>query len=118
MRRTLSFALTLALAMVIASCNNLNVKPPKDLLSEDRMVEIITDIEIIEGKLHFNNERNGNAEELKVSYYQQLYEHHNITKEQFIDNLNYYTQKPELLENIMTRVVDSITKEQISLSKQ
>ena len=118
MGKALSFALTLSMAMALASCNNFRVKAPKDLLSEDRMVEIITDVEIIEGKLLFNNERNGSAEALKDSYYRQLFEHHNITKEQFINSINYYTQKPDMLENIMARVVDSITKEQIALPKQ
>lgn len=76
------------------------------------MVEIITDIEIIEAKLNFANERGGSADSLKDSYYQQLYDHHGITKEQLTKNLNYYTQKPQVLEDIMSRVIDSLSQSQ------
>jgi len=117
MGKTLSFTLTIALALVLASCNDLKVKAPKNLLSEDRMVEIITDIDIIEAKFNFADEHGKSADSMKTSYYNQLYEHHGITKEQLVDNINYYTQKPELLENIMTRVVDSLTKAQGNTSK-
>ena len=113
MRRNILFATVLATILSFASCNRFgDPKKPKPFFDENRMVEIITDIEIVEAKLNFANERGGSADSLKDSYYQQLYDHHGITKEQLTENLNYYTQKPEVLEDIMSRVVDSLSKSQ------
>lgn len=81
------------------------------------MVEILTDMEIVEAKLLYTNEHGGSADSLKDSYYQQLYDHYGITKEQLTENISFYTQKPDVLENIMKRVIDSLNKAQGTVSK-
>ncbi len=113
MRKTIFFATVFATMLLFASCNRFS-KPvqPMPLFDENRMAEIITDIEIIEAKLNFANEHGRSADSLKDSYYQQLYNHHGITKEQLTKNLNYYTQNPQVLEDIMSRVVDSLSQSQ------
>ena len=110
MRKKIFFATVFATMLLFASCNRFDKpKPPKPLFDENRMVEIITDMEIVEAKLNFANERGGSADSLKDSYYQQLFDHHGITKEQLTENLNYYTQKPEVLEDIkLAREVSDI----------
>lgn len=110
-------ATALAIAMLLAACtDNDKPKAPNPLFDETRMVEIITDMELTEAKLNFANERGGSADSLKDSYFQQLYDHHGITKEQFAKNLEYYTKKPEVLETIMSRVIDTLTQKQIQNS--
>ena len=113
MRKTI-FAIAFAIVLSFVSCSRFSKpKAPKPLFDENRMVEIITDAYLIEAKLNFANERGGSADSLKDSYFQQLYEHHGITKEQFSENMRYYTQKPDVLEEIMSRVTDTLTQKQI-----
>ena len=49
---------------------------------------------------------------LKMSrfYYDQLFEHYGITDSIFSQNMQYYTERPEVLERIMDSVTQRLLK--------
>ena len=98
---------------------------PERLLNEREMIDIMTDVQIIEADINFqksqNRERNPNdttvivpKDYVKISreYYDQLFEHYHITDSIFMQNMRYYTRQPATLEKIMDSVMNRLTKEQ------
>ena len=104
---TFFFRITLFLLMVCAmaiSCNRHEIAKPETPLSEQQMIDILTDVQIIEADLNSRKSKGITIGNLPQSYYSQLFEHYGITDSIFSDNLRYYTQQPEVLETIMDSV--------------
>jgi len=86
---------------------------PERLLTQEEMIDIMTDVQIIEADINYQKNKEREAEEapkdykgLTQSYYDQLFEHYGITDTIFSQNLRYYTERPDQLEKIM----DSVTQ--------
>jgi deoxyadenosine/deoxycytidine kinase len=97
---------------------------PERLLTEQEMIDVLTDVQIIEADINYqkNQERDHKEEDsvktapkdyFKMSreYYDQLFEHYGITDSIFVQNLRYYTEQPEMLERIMDSVTNRLAKE-------
>ena len=92
---------------------------PERLLTEEEMVDVMTDVQIIEAQINYqkmlDKEEGEPFMDYKVmaqSYYDQFFEHHGITDTIFSQNIRYYTERPEVLERIMDSVVQRLTREQ------
>ena len=98
---------------------------PERLLSEQEMITVMTDVQIIEADINYQKtqERERDPKDttkvepkdyFKMSreYYDQLFEHYNITDSIFSQNIRYYTERPAVLERIMDSVVQRITRGQ------
>ena len=92
---------------------------PERLLTEEEMIEVMTDVQIIEAQI--NHQKSLGKEEdaptvdykaMAQSYYDQFFEHYGITDTIFSQNIRYYTERPEVLERIMDSVVQRLTREQ------
>ena len=97
---------------------------PERLLTEQEMIDMLTDVQIIEADINYqkNQERDQNEEDsvktapkdyFKISreYYDQFFAHYGITDSIFTQNLRYYTERPEVLGRIMDSVVNRLDKE-------
>ena len=93
------------------------------LLTEQEMITIMTDVQVIEADINYQKqqerERDPNdttpvvpKDYLKMSrfYYDQLFEHYGITDSIFSQNMQYYTERPEVLERIMDSVTQRLLK--------
>ena len=98
---------------------------PERLLSEQEMIDVMTDVQIIEADI--NSRKNQEREQglpqkdysdLTASYYDQLFAHYGITDSIFSQNMRYYTERPVVLEKIMDSVVLRLTREQTTSSTQ
>ena len=104
---------------------------PDRLLTEQEMITIMTDVQIIEADVNRQKmeerERDPNDTTKVIAkdyvaisrdYYAQLFEHYGITDTIFSQNLRYYTERPETLEKIMDSVTQRLLKEQTTSSAQ
>ena len=95
---------------------------PERLLTEQEMIDMLTDVQIIEADINFqkNQERERDPYDttavvakdyVKItrSYYQQMFEHYGINDSIFTQNMRYYTERPEVLERIMDSVLQRLT---------
>ena len=92
---------------------------PDRLLNEQEMIAIMADVQVIEAEINYEKQKERERDPddttfvapkdyLKMSreYYGQLFEHYDITDSIFSQNMQYYTERPEVLERIM----DSVTR--------
>ena len=102
---------------------------PERLLTEQEMIEIMTDVQIIEADINYQKSQEREHKDsipskpvdpVKLSrlYYDQLFEHYGITDSIFAQNIHYYTEQPEVIERIMDSVVERLTQEQTTSSTQ
>ena len=81
-------------------------------LTEEEMVSILSDMQIIEADMNFRKSNQQDISGLPQLYYGQLFEHYGITDSIFSENMKYYTLNPAELERIMDSVMQRLTKVQ------
>ena len=102
----------LALFFLVSSCYNVNeveVVTPTKMLTKMQMVEILTDMQIIEAGFSINKNLN-NGKELKPEYYSEVFEQHSVTLQQFKENIDYYHASPKVMEDIYELVLANLSK--------
>ena len=100
-------ALAALLLLGLSACGNRNkVKQPELLLDERQMIEVMTDVYVVEAILNQKKAQGEPLGSLPEDYYEQVFSHYGITDSIFTDNMEYYTHYPEVLERIM----DSVTQ--------
>jgi len=97
---------------------------PERLLTQEEMIDIMTDVQIIEADINYQKAQEREAEEapkdykgLTRSYYDQLFEHYGITDSIFSQNMRYYTERPDQLERIMDSVTQRLLRQQSELKE-
>ena len=100
------------LFVLVAACGHKDKGfMPERLLSEREMIDVMTDVQIIEADINYRktqvrSEEPQDFRNLAKSYYEQLFEHYGITDSIFSQNIRYYSEHPAILEKIM----DSVTQ--------
>ena len=117
--------ITLLFVLVSACAHKDKGFMPERLFSEQEMIDIMTDVQIIEADINYRKTQDREADnafkdyrQLTQSYYDQLFEHYGITDSIFSQNVRYYTEQPELLEKIMDSVFRRLTRMQSELPKE
>jgi len=103
--------ISLLFVLVVACGHKDKSFKPERLLSEQEMVDIMTDVQILESDMNYRKSKGENIEGMAQSYYDQLFEHYSITDSVFQQNIRYYTERPPVLERIMDSVVGRLTRE-------
>ena len=92
---------------------------PERLLTEEEMIDVMTDVQIIEAEINYQKSTDKEQDTISAdykamaqSYYRQFFEHYGITDSIFSQNLKYYTERPKTLQRIMDSVVQRLTREQ------
>ena len=65
---------------------------PSRLLTEQEMIDIMTDVQILEADMNRRKADGKRIDGMAESYYNQLFEHYGITDSIFNQNLRYYTE--------------------------
>ena len=96
--------------IVSVSCEEEKIVPPKNLILEDKMVEVITETELTQAliKLKLSNQDTINKQQL----FKQVYADFNISEEQFNNSLAYYAQVPRDLMLIYEDVITKLSEKQ------
>ena len=109
------------LFVLVAACAHKDKSfMPERLLTEEEMIDAMTDLQIIEAQINYQKTLDKEEGENPVSveykdmaqaYYDQFFEHYGITDSIFLQNMRYYTERPETLQRIMDAVVKRLTSE-------
>ncbi len=102
----------LIIIFTLSSCYNVNVNEvavPEKMLSQKQMVDIITDIQLIEAGFSINKYVI-KGKDLKPEYYNEIFKKHSITVQQFSQNIDYYYASPKVMEEIYESVLANLSK--------
>lgn len=99
--------------LLFASCNNNEkVKKPKVFLTEQQMIDVLSDSYLIEAELTQKKSSGVEVSDLQKVYYDQLFAHYGINDSIFEENMYYYTHQLPTLERIMDSVSNRFIKMQ------
>jgi len=78
---------------------------PTVLLDEKQMVDVMTDVQIMEATISYKRSSNQKTAYLRTRGYDTLFAHYGITDSIFKENVKYYNDvKPQVLIQIMDSV--------------
>lgn len=87
----------------------------ENLLSPDQMIEILTDVHIVEGA-KIGRKVMGDTL-LMDAYYNKVFAKHGINKTLFEENFRYYSSEPKKMDAIYEKVVENLNHLQIAVPK-
>lgn len=92
--------------LFLTSCfkNKEETTAPSVVLTEKQMVDIITDVQIIEQAINYRQGKNVKTTNLKTKGFDAIFDHYGITDSIFFKNLDYYNSNPVIMKNIMDSV--------------
>ncbi len=104
----------LTVLVIVCSCSSVNA--PEDLIGEEQMVKVMTEIHILEAKMSkIIVEPIDSTQAVYNHYEKMLFEELGITQEQYERSFNYYVDNPGEFEKIYNAVVDTLMqREQLS----
>ena len=92
-----------------------NMPKDEDIVSEEKMTEIIIDLNLIDGAIKANRH---NIDSIKTNaFFESVLEKHKLSEELLDKNLKYYTQRPEEMELIYEKAIAKMTEEQAKLNE-
>lgn len=91
MKKIVIFFLYLLVITLVTSCHKgKQTEKPDDLISYDKMTQIISETYIIESILYFLPQDSDKINVSRSMYYDLFVTKNHITKEQYISSINYY----------------------------
>lgn len=105
-------------SLFLFSCTNENLQEfmeEENLLSPDQMIEILTDVHIVEGA-KIGRKIMGDTL-LMDDYYNKVFAKHSINKIMFEENFRYYSSEPKKMDAIYEKVVENLNHLQIAVPK-
>lgn len=110
MKRRTIFIIFLALASLFFSCHKKQLqKKPPNLISYNKMVNIISDIYLIESAVNLTPP-DSNRMTATFAYYDDLYLRYDITREQMIASLYYYLSDENQAEKMLGEAAEKLSE--------
>lgn len=94
--------------LLFFGCSN-NNSIPKDLLSEDTLIQVIVDMHIADAILIEPSVQQKQMVINKNKFYNTILNKHSLTSEEFQKNLNFYSDNPEKFDKIYERVIEELS---------
>lgn len=111
--KKLKYIIVALALIVIAACGNGNKpqeKRPDDIIPKAKMIDLMVDMYIIESA---NNMRMMDRDTLKPSYgdfFATTMEKYDVTLDEFERSLQYYSEKPEDINEIYDETLERLSK--------
>lgn len=107
--------LSIFLIIVLSGCYQdhvLKVEKPPDLISENKLSDIITEMDIIEGMVTYNRIHAITNPSVEKDYYLILFEHYGVTAPQVRGSIRYYIAEDDVMAHIYDKVLSRFSMEQ------
>lgn len=92
-----------------------NVFIPENILPKEKIAQVITDIHIAEAEINLLAISDSTLK--RSIYFKQIFDKHQITKQQYEESLAFYIDHPETLNKIYEQVLNDLSKMQAEMSK-
>lgn len=94
----------------LLSCSSetaLDVKPA-DLISEEKMIDVLIDVHITESALSLKNFHRDSSLKLFAYYKEDIFKEHQISEKQFQESFDYYAKHSAQFDHMYEVVIDSL----------
>lgn len=106
MKKTL-FILVSAIILLMTGCGDKH-QIPEGVIPREEMIDIIVDAWIMESGIHTMIKEYERLDSASVTLYAEFFETHHISKEQFVQSIEYYTNEEKASENFIKECVQRL----------
>ena len=108
--------LNLLLLILFLSCNSEN-KEVKNIIPKDSFTTILKEIHLAEAAFELSKSKGvESAKKVLNKHYSEIYLSHNIDQDKFEKTLSYYSNYPEELEEIYSKILKDLAQEKTTLT--
>lgn len=107
------FPVLVMVLLMITSCyeDNKAYSPlPEKLLSQQQMIDVLTELQLVEGRVVLERDKNKDIRNTGQKYNEEVYNAFGITIHQLIENLDYYQDHTDVMVDIYDGVLANITQ--------
>ena len=91
------------------SCTQSESKPPAQLIPEEKFVDLLTDVRLLEASYGVRVGRPDTIGKYMDTYYKMLFDKHGVVKEQFTQSYAYYLADHERMLLMEDKVLEKLT---------
>lgn len=103
--------------LTLISCSKKEEKIPSDIISKEKMVELLIDFHISQAQLQIQSPVE-NISQLKENYYSFILQKHKTNYNQVKKSFDYYAAHPELFSSVYENVITELSKKQTEATKK
>ena len=105
--------LFLTVLVILCACST--DQTPKDLIEQEKMIMVMTEIHLLETKIKSINISPQDSTQAVFDHYERLlFEDFGISQDQYERSFNYYVDHPNEFEKIYSAVVDTLMQRENS----
>jgi hypothetical protein len=102
-------------SLLSVSCSNSNkIKIPKDVICQDTMVDILTDIHVVKASQQMGIAID-TADTNKEAMFESIWKKHRITQKEYEKSMDFYTHNSGVLDSMYEKVLNNLSKEKAEL---
>lgn len=113
MRKIITFhfpaVFVLLLVCIAWSCSPPVKTAPQDLIADDKFVDVLTDVRLLEAAYGARVGRPDTIGKYMDTYYKMVFDKHGIQKEQFFSSYEYYLSQHEKMLLMEDKVLEKLT---------
>lgn len=109
----------ICIVFFIASCSD-QPKAPKDLIPEQKMQSVMWDMvqaDRFASTFITRDSLKRNVKDETFRIYDQVFQLHNISKDQFVESYKYYLSRPDLSQKLFDSVASRANRARVEASK-
>lgn len=114
MKKIISFLLIVVLCACTAIEDKVNI--PDNVLSEQKMAEVMVDVQLLEAALNIGNYSKDQVVMNAINPNSDVLKKNNITKRQYDESFEFYSKNPVLLTDVYQLVLNNLSKMQAEVS--
>ncbi len=99
----------ISIFILLLACSRKTQPPPEGILSKDRMIEYLIDLQITEAKINSLNLPEDTVKKFYGDIQRELFKRHNISDSTYYKSLSYYIYTVKEMDDIYSAVVDSLS---------
>ncbi|HEY8404129.1 MAG TPA: DUF4296 domain-containing protein [Flavobacteriales bacterium] len=99
----------------LCACKPGDPKPTKPVLTEEQLINLMVDIRLLEGAYSYHYRAIDTSEVKLKDYYQQIFEKHGTSAQQFQDSYNFYASQDGKLPELESAIMEKLEYMQVAL---
>jgi DNA-binding transcriptional ArsR family regulator len=106
--------------LVVACSDKPTISIPDNVLSKEKMAAVMLDVHLLEASMSMTgiNRNNIDLAGSSVSLDLDVLKKNNITKKQFDESFNFYSNNPQLLSEVYQMVLNDLSKMQAEVTNK
>ena len=99
----------LATLALLFACSKKQITVPEDVIQKKDMQELLTDIHLAQSAAT-NSILSDSSIYSSSEYMNYVFKTHNVSREKFLSSMKFYTENPEVLEEVYDSVITELSR--------